>query len=373
MKNLLKEKFPICYKIARFLKKRYQYFILDLKVCKRFLSDFKSKLIIFNYKKPRELQLPITYKCNFDCVMCGMRSLIHKEDFTSNELDQILKNKLFQKIESVGVNGGEPFLKKNLEEYIEVIVRNLPKLKNIYIITNGYFTKIILTKLPIIKKICNDRGVCLNISISVDGIGTLQDRHRGNINASKTTFSTIDQILENRKIYCDHINIITTITKENIYNINEVEVWAQERKIEVSYNIATIHKRINNEYKYDDFSIFTDEHAKLLTQEFFYSKFLETKSQKYFGIYLYIKDGKRYSPCVYQKNGVTLTPNSEILYCATFSDELGNSLQKDPSELYFKNNKYRKQLKCERCFSCSHYIYTLSGKGYRKYCKELKK
>lgn len=373
MKEKIKNNNGFLYIILKKIKKFLYGLKLYLKLIKKVISMIKDKFLgIFNCR-PRELQLPITYKCNFDCVMCGMQSLNQKKDFTSDELDTILKNRLFAKVKSVGVNGGEPFLKKDLEEYIRVICKNLPKLENIYIITNGFLTDIILKKLEIMKKICNDFNVKLNISVSVDGIGEIQNIQRGNKLASKMTFQTIDKILEQKNIYCDSINVICTITKHNIAYINEVEVWAEDKNIEVNYNIATIHKRINNEYKYDDFSIFGDEHSRLLTQEFFYSKFLETKSEKYFGIYFYIKNKKRLAPCTYRNRGVTLTPNSEILYCATFSNELGSALLHNASDLYFKNKKYKKELKHEKCFDCSHYIYVLSIKGYINYCKELLK
>lgn len=373
MKYFIKNKIPFLYVILSFFKKMLKRFILYLKIFKRMLYELKMKFYSKFHFKPTELQLPITYKCNFDCVMCGMQSLSHNKDFSANELNSILSDKLFHKIKSVGINGGEPFLKKDLEEYITVVCKNLPKLENIYIITNGFLTNVILQKLEVIKKICHQYNVKLNVSISVDGIGEIQNIQRGNKLSSKMTFQTVDYILEQKEKYCDVINIICTITRYNIEYINEVEVWAENKHIEVNYNIATIHKRINNEYKYNDFSIFEDEHSKLLAEEFFYTKFLETKSEKYFGIYLYIKEGKRYAACPYHNMGVTLTPNSELLYCATFSEELGSALEQKPYKLYFQNKTYKKQLQREKCASCSHYVYSLSLKGYIKYSKELLK
>lgn len=70
-----------------------------------------------------QIQLPITFKCNFDCVMCGMRNLISQEDFSSEELSQIISDKLFQNVTGIGLNGGEPFLKKDLVECVEVITQ----------------------------------------------------------------------------------------------------------------------------------------------------------------------------------------------------------------------------------------------------------
>ena len=44
---------------------------------------------------PLTIQLPITYLCNYDCVMCGMHHMTRYRDFTAEELGGILKDKLF--------------------------------------------------------------------------------------------------------------------------------------------------------------------------------------------------------------------------------------------------------------------------------------
>ena len=369
MKNKIKNKFPNSYSLIR---RPVIFGILYMKLIKRFFNKYKLIIKKHLHIKPRELQLPITYKCNFDCVMCGMQTLVKREDFSKKNLEVILKNKLFKKIESVGVNGGEPFLKQNLDEYIEVICKSLPNLKNIYIITNGALTNMILNKLVVLKKICSKYKVKLNISVSVDGVGEIQNIQRGNKLASTKTFETIREISNNKSTYCDSINAICTITRYNIFNINEVEVWSKENGVVVNYNIATIHKRINNEYKYKDFSIFEDEYARKLAAEFFYGKFLEDLSERYYAIYLYIKEKQRYYECTYQFSGVTITPNCQILYCATYSDELGNASIKKANKLYYKNYKYKHKYEKKECKTCSHYIYGLSFKGFIKYIHELK-
>lgn len=98
-------------------------------------------------KYPDTIQLPITYKCNFDCVMCGMHHLINNKDFTYKELEKILHDKLFSRVKAVGINGGEPFLKEDLLQCIQVMLKELPHLKNIYFISNGYFTDSMCEKL----------------------------------------------------------------------------------------------------------------------------------------------------------------------------------------------------------------------------------
>lgn len=323
-------------------------------------------------KYPKTIQLPITYKCNFDCIMCGMRNLVHNKDFTYKDLDKILSDELFKEVTSVGLNGGEPFLKPDLVDCIKIMMNRLKKLKNINIISNGFFTDNIIKTLEQIKLICEEKNVNVNIAFSVDGVSEMQDFMRGTKNAWINVNKTIDSIKSNQKKYCDSIEVISTITKHNIYNIEEVELWAKQKGITVAYNIATVNARIDNYSKLEDFTIFNDEDARMCAQEFFYKKFIETKSKRYFGIYMFIHKHKRYAPCPCQTNSwVTLTPNSQISYCATHSDELGNALEKSAYNIFNNNIDYLKNLVKDNCDMCSHYIYTLSKEGRKKYYREL--
>lgn len=341
-------------------------FTLQLKLSLKTLRPLRI------HKYPNTIQLPVTYKCNFDCVMCGMRNLIHNKDFLAAELDKILCDKLFKKVKSVSFNGGEPFLKEDFYECVYAAIKELPKLKQIVIISNGYFTDMMCEKLEQIYALCVKFNVKLHLSLSIDGIGKMQDFHRGNQHAWEHMQATIIRLMDDSEKYFDSINIISTITRYNIYSISDVEVLSQKLGISVAYNIATENVRIDNYNKLEDFSVFGDEKARQMALEFFYCKFMQTKSRRYFGIYYYIKTKKRIAPCPCDNNSwVTLTPDCQLGYCATHSKELGNALENSAYEIFNGNLEYLEQLKSEHCKNCSHYIYELNREGLKKYIQEL--
>lgn len=320
---------------------------------------------------PTTIQLPITYLCNFDCVMCGMKGLIKKPHFTPKELATILQDELFKNVKSVGLNGGEPFLRDDLVECIETIVDKIPSLKEFYFISNGYFTDKILGKLSDIKKLCDKKEIKVNISISVDGIGDMQDFMRGRKGAWDNALQTMQKIKEDKNSYCDYLNVICTITKYNIYRIEEVECWAKKIGIDVAYNVATENVRIDNYEKLEDFTIYNDEEARRMTMEFFYKKAMTENSMRYFAIYLFVKDHKRYASCDCASKGwVTLTPDSQIGYCATHSKNLGNAQEESAYQIFQRNTPYLNELKTEKCEGCSHYMYGLNHEGLRMYYKD---
>lgn len=322
-------------------------------------------------KYPDTIQFPITYLCNFNCIMCGMQSLSGKKEITHSELDNILSDKLFCKVKSVGINGGEPFLKRDLIDYIDIITKRLPKINRIFIITNGFYTKKIIDSLEIIKRICSKKKVLLYVSISIDGIGKMQDFHRGHKDAFDNAQKTIYQILENPKRYTDYLDVICTITRHNIYEIDKVEEWGRRIGITVEYNIATENKRINNYSKVNDFSLVDDEEARLLAIEFFYTQYKKTGNDKYYGLYLYLKTGKRFAPCPCMNNSwVTLTPDGQIGYCATRSKIIGPVEGQTFYDSFNNNIRYLEMIKKRYCMNCSHYLYTLNEEGIKHALKE---
>lgn len=120
----------------------------NFKEIRREINQRRCKIVEY----PETIQLPITYKCNFDCVMCGMHHMINRKDFSAHDLKTILSDKLFSKVKYIGINGGEPFLKNDLCECINVMIDTIPDLKILYFISNGYFTEKILIQLQEIKK-----------------------------------------------------------------------------------------------------------------------------------------------------------------------------------------------------------------------------
>ena len=317
---------------------------------------------IFEY--PTTIQFPITYKCNFDCVMCGMRELQGKTEMTTEQVSSLLQDRLFSKVKHVGINGGEPFLRSDFREYICKITDALGSLETVNIISNGYFTSKIKSDLEYLKPIFEDKRIKLNLSISLDAVGNLEDMHRGSKNAYINALHTLDDINNSMDIYVDYLDIICTITRHNIVNIAEVVALSQRLNIPVEYNLASENYRIANKNKFDDFWVMNDQEARMLALEFFYGLYFETGKEKYFALYLYLKNGKRYSSCPYVNNQwVTVLPDGGIEYCAARSKKLGNGLKTSAYELFQSGLIYLDQIKKYNCNDCIQYTYALNKEG----------
>ncbi len=160
--------------------------------------------------------------------MCGMQNLVSKRDYSVEELNKILSDRLFKEVVCVGLNGGEPFLRPDLVECVDVILQKLPRLRAINIISNGYFTNSIIEKLSNIKTLCDEKGVSVNLSLSIDGVGKMQDYMRGHKDAWTNVIETISRIKLDESSYCDSLAVICTVTKHNVYKLEEVEAWSKK-------------------------------------------------------------------------------------------------------------------------------------------------
>ncbi|MEM2703215.1 MAG: radical SAM protein [Candidatus Bathyarchaeia archaeon] len=131
-------------------------------------------MLPFNYT------FSITYRCNSKCKTCNIWNIQNKvpveAELTLDEWEKVLKS-LGESPYWVTISGGEPFLRKDLVEIIELVERyNKPKIVNIP--TNGILWRIIPEKVrAILEEISSETTLVLNFSL--DGIGVGHDEIRG--------------------------------------------------------------------------------------------------------------------------------------------------------------------------------------------------
>ena len=78
---------------------------------------------------PKSLNLMVTDVCNSSCKMCNVWTKKQEKELTPSELRNILCDPLFNKLNYVGVSGGEPTLREDFPELIKILHTNMPKAK----------------------------------------------------------------------------------------------------------------------------------------------------------------------------------------------------------------------------------------------------
>jgi len=337
---------------------------------KLFLSAFALFLQVkLRYRtKPKVIQLPITSKCNSRCITCNIWKNRLPIDIDAEELKKILQQTCFNKVKAVGINGGEPTLHRQYKEVINAIL-TLPKLQEIYLISNGLMPSKLLPMLEYGKQQAAAKGVSFNCTISIDGIDRTHNTVRGIPAAFDKTIASLCEIMNNRDKYCDNLDIGCTISKYNVYHLAEYDTYTSELNIPVYYHLAVPNKRIGT-FNDCSYSVLSDKRAKLMAEEFFLTKFLHGKTlynkMRYFMNFYYLKnDGKkRLATCNYLYRDVTVDENLNLYLCATASDCIGN-LKNSDFNSFVKNGQFRKIEKQTStcCDTCIHYAARPSLKG----------
>lgn len=355
-------------RIKEIIKKNKKLFFILKSL--RFLQ-ISSILKIDGSKKkyPRVIQLPITYKCNSRCVMCNIWQMDHSNEISLEEFAAFMKDDIFKEVISVGVNGGEPSLVQNLSGYIKEIL-NLPKLKSLNIISNGFSQKKFLKSLGDIYKMCHERGVQFHISISLDGVGEIHNSVRGIPNVFEKTTFTIDEIIANQSMYCDSYDIGCTIVNQNINYLIQLDTYAKSKNYNIKYRLGIDNKRIESDKLRGQYSVIYGP-LRQSAKEFFHYQMSQTKDLasrfKYYAIFSWLdsKEPKRILGCIWKDEGITLDSRGELYYCAVASDSIG-SLRKEKGEKIFFDDKNIEYRKCIVKRSCNNCIHDYTGKAQFK-------
>ncbi|MDX1394428.1 MAG: radical SAM protein [Gemmatimonadota bacterium] len=195
-----------------------------------------------NYEElpsPPFLVLFINSICNMKCDHCFYwRSLNQKDDLTYEEL--VALSESLGKIENLNLSGGEPFIRKEFADICRQFIRH-NGVRQIYVPTNGYFTKWTVEKISEILD--NEPELELFVAeISLDGMPDFHDEFRVAKNAFKKAMETYDALaeLQNRdprvRIHC-----ISTATHINMDEIRKLTTYLYERCPQMDHhNLAII-------------------------------------------------------------------------------------------------------------------------------------
>lgn len=162
-------------------------------------------------KTPRSVDIAITGSCNLRCKYCS--------HFTSSgDVDDDLPGdewlKFFEELKhcavmNVTLQGGEPFIRKDLKVLINGIVQNCMRFN---ILSNGTLID------DDIAKFLNSTGRCDGVQVSIDGsIPTTHDAFRG-----KGAFY---KVMEGIKILRKHhisASVRVTIHRKNVRDLNDI-------------------------------------------------------------------------------------------------------------------------------------------------------
>jgi Fe-coproporphyrin III synthase len=283
----------------------------------------------------------VTYRCNAHCNMCFQH--LHVKEAAAKKQEELSLDtvKKLPDMAFCNITGGEPFLRTDLKEIIEVINT---KADRIVIVTNGYFTDRIL---DMCKSYPN-----IGIRISMEGLQETNDAIRGIPNGFEKGISTLRKLHEMG--YKD-VGFSTTVQDKNCNDL--IPLYELGDELDFEHATSTLH----NSFYFKKFDNEIENKYKVgKSFEALVNKMLHSKSPKkwfraYFnhGLINYIYNQPRLLPCEMSSDAFFIEPYGDVIPCNGMVKKavMGNLNNQSWDELWTsqKADEVRKQVKsCNR-------------------------
>jgi MoaA/NifB/PqqE/SkfB family radical SAM enzyme len=277
-----------------------------------------------------------TYRCNAKCQMCNTWK--HPSKVSEEFYPRILE-KLPKGMKRINVTGGEPLLRKDLNDIISILSK---KTKRVEISTNGYFTDRIIE--------IGKRFPHTTIRISVEGLPQKNDLLRGIPNGFDHALRTL---LRLKKIKIKDIGFAIVISQNNISDL--LDLYSLTSGLDVEFSQSAMHNSFyfhKNDNKNENLKLINEIMKDFITS-LLQSKRnnLKLRIKDWFRAYInmgllrHIHGQPRTIPCGAGTDFFFVDPWGKILAC-NGSDEpliMGDLNTKDFGEIW--NSKKAKKIR----------------------------
>lgn len=259
---------------------------------------------------PKEGLIAITYKCNAKCHMCNTWQFPTKnnEEVQPEDLEKLPGGFKF-----VNITGGEPFLRKDIRDILDVM---LPKTDRLIISTNGYFTDQIVETLSHYPE-------KVGVRVSLEGLPATNDALRGIENGFDHGLRTL---LRLRRIGIEDIGFGCTVSDKNAKDMVELYELAEAMGLEFAtaamHNNYYFHK-FDNEFDNTDMIIdqFQEVAERLLKTNRVKSWF---RAWFNYGLANFVAGNDRLLPCEVGSDLFFMDPFGEVRPCNGMEATMGN-------------------------------------------------
>lgn len=250
-------------------------------------------------KLPTDISIITTYRCPMRCQMCNIwqNPTKKEEEITAKDL-KILPNFKF-----VNITGGEPFVREDLGEIVELMFTKSPR---IVISTSGWFEDRVI---DIAKHFPN-----IGIRLSIEGMKAKNDELRGREGGFEKGVRTLRRL---REMGIKDVGFGITVSNHN--SADMLELYELAKELDMEFATAAFHNSFYF-HKYDNVITNKDEvtgnFMKLIEMQL-----RESHPKSWFRAYFnmglinYINGGKRLLPCEAGTVNFFIDPWGEVYPC----------------------------------------------------------
>jgi len=257
-----------------------------------------------NVSMPTDVSIITTYRCQMRCKMCDIweNPTNKNKEITPEELEMLPNFKF------VNITGGEPFVRNDLEDIIEVMAK---KSDRIVISTSGWHTERIL---KLAEKYPN-----LGIRVSIEGLSKKNDDLRGRSGSFDKGLRTL---LGLKEMGVKDIGFGQTVSNKNSGDL--IWLYRLARELGFEFATATFH---NSYYFHKDTNIITNKDEVIDDFSDLIKELLKENNPKSWfrawfnlGLIHYIKGQRRMLPCEAGTANFFIEPYGEVYPCNGLED-----------------------------------------------------
>ncbi len=296
--------------------------------------------------------------------MCNIPDIQDKSELDTNQVKSLFDQ--FKGLDVVRITGGEPFVRKDLEEVVEHILTNCgPSI--LVLNTNGYQSQRIIEFARGMAS-SGSSPATFHYRISLDAVGERHDEIRGVKGAFERAQQTLEELvgLRKEKKFCVGVNL--TITRKNIDQIEPLQNFCQRLGVDLQYQVARRDRYLYENYQegerqfeldlFDSFS--QDEIERIVegvTRDTTSFDFKEGLAKRFFnkGLKNRLLYGKKEpdTQCVALTSHIRILPDGKVPICIQSNTKVGDLTKETLDELWFgqKIERYRKMVReCPGCW-----------------------
>ena len=319
---------------------------------------FLKSILLSNFKRlnfPFKLSYAVTYRCNLKCKMCNIWKKSPSDDeLTLGEIDNFFKKA--NKFSWVGIAGGEPFLRTDLTEIIDVVNTYCKRLCVLHFATNGQLTDRIIDLTRYIRK--RNKNLKIVYTISIDGPPLLHDEIRGASGAWDKAVRSFKYLNDIDKSVKAHIGF--TLSSYNMDKFEDTFISLKEVYPRLKFDDISVNIFQKSSFYYDNQDMRDLDATKVINQ---IRRILELDKDSlsinsflkriYLKFYLrYINTHRCPLKCQALSSTCYLDPYGDLYPCVVYNKKLVNIKNIEGELENIWNRDYTKRLSYE----CSNYI-----------------
>jgi len=253
---------------------------------------------------PTDASIITTYRCQMRCKMCNIweNPSDRKTEITPKDLE------ILPKLKFINVTGGEPFIRRDLADIVEVAYSRAPR---VVISTSGWHVERIIEMA--------ERFPNIGIRISIEGLSAKNDELRGRQSGFDRALKAL---LSLKEMGLKDIGFGITVSNNNSDDMLELYRLAQNLGLE--FATATFH---NSYYFHKDDNQITNDEPVIESFRLLMEKLLRENSPKSWfrafmnlGLINYIQGGRRMLPCEAGTANFFIEPNGDVYPCNGLED-----------------------------------------------------